>query len=210
MTGTMICEIKWMMRALTMNKALYDAFQNTIADDVYVGAGHGHYVIQEINEEDYHLELRYAVQKEYGVSFRLEDFKEAARYLKGGKRAAGTDNDCTMIDGAIFQIEIKKVQSMAHHPVEKQFAGGKRWLNHVFSLVVAKNHDVLPTVDLPIYHLVIQIGNGQPNLARSMRVKNDGSHFRIVIRSENEHVNLSRVMRVLLAKEKCNDTLKIE
>ncbi|MFC6259745.1 hypothetical protein [Levilactobacillus fujinensis] len=193
-----------------MNEALYDAFQKTIADDVYVGEAQGHYVIQRINEEDYQLELKYKVQKEYGVSFRLEDFKEVARYLKGGKRAAGTDNDCTMIDGAIFQIEIKRAKSMTHHPVEKQFAGGKQWLNHIFSLVAARDNDVLADVSLPIYHLVIQLGNRRPDLTRNMRVKNDGRHFRTVIRSEDKYVDLSRVMRVLLAKEKCNDVLKIE
>lgn len=79
-------------------------------------------------DEDYTIQFSYRPNDEIAVLFRLEDYKEQ---VLGNKRNGASDNDLTVLDDDIYQIEIKETKGIDHSKVLKQFNSGWKWVNHI-------------------------------------------------------------------------------
>jgi len=141
-----------------MKADFFERFHKTITEDSYEYQSRKKRLVQLIHEDDYEISLSYVVSGDYAVSFRIEDIKAAAHYLKGHDRAAGKDNDCTIIDDCIYQFEVKHVKHIGNANPKPQFLGGLQWLRHLMWLVAASDNDMLKVISkLPIYNIVIFI-----------------------------------------------------
>ena len=141
-----------------MKAKFFKRFHKVIKANFYRYQHQDGHLVQPIHEDDYEITLNCAVDGEYAVSFRIEDIKAAAHYLKGHDRAAGKDNDCTIIDDCIYQFEVKHVKHIGNANPKPQFLGGLQWLRHLMWLVAASDNDMLKVISkLPIYNIVIFI-----------------------------------------------------
>lgn len=196
-----------------MNEAYFRAFQRTINGTVYRYASQGEFLCQKIEESDYQFDLVFKVHAERAVIFRLENIKELAKYLLGGKRSAGKDNDCTIIDDAVYLIEVKYTKKTRNSQIKPQIAGGKRWLNHLLSLVVKDDDALKKAAEMPIYHLVIvmrRTGLSRSAHAQSARfgTVSQASHYRIEIPKGTRHVDLTKSLS-FMRQHQANDEFKL-
>lgn len=91
----------------------------------------------KLNEENYDVSLNFNANKDMLV-FRIEDLKEK---ILGNKRKGGKDNDLTIIDGNVYQIEVKySNKALKRQKHNKQFKGGESWIKSVLHLIDSKNH----------------------------------------------------------------------
>lgn len=182
------------MRGRPMNDQYYQAFTRAILSQLFVSGSRAQRVIQEINEENYQFKLEFRVKSAHAVAFRLEDVKAQAKYLNGGKRAAGKDNDCTIIDNGIFQIEVKETKRMGNTKASKQLIGGERWLKHLLYLVASEDETLKTQDPQQIYNLIIQrVGRGTLSRTQSRQVIRDGDNYRIRIGKNERRIDLTRV-----------------
>ena len=196
-----------------MNDAYYEAFQRTVNPEVYHGAQRGELLRQEIVEPEYRFNFTFRVQGDHAVIFRLDYVKELATYLLGGKRAAGKDNDCTIIDTAVYLIEIKYTKRTRNSQISKQVAGGKKWLRHLLSLVVIDDAELRKAAEMPIYNVaVVMRRTGLSRSADARRthfgIDDSGTHYRIEIPKGTHDVVLTKIMHHLQQNQP-NDQLKI-
>ncbi|MFD1454926.1 hypothetical protein ACFQ44_04395 [Levilactobacillus lanxiensis] len=187
-----------------MNDAYAKAFKQAIDPDVFRSETRGKKVKQRIDEENYAFDLVFHVKSDHAVSFRIEDFKNQAGYLRSGKRGAGKDNDCTIIDDAIFQIEVKRAKKMGHTHAHEQLEAGKRWLHHVLWLVVGDDEELINAAKMPLFNVIIQLNN-RHSLSRSYPVKKDGEVYRIIVWEGQKIIDLSRAKSVLMQKRLGDD-----
>ncbi|NLR09555.1 MULTISPECIES: hypothetical protein [Lactobacillaceae] len=185
-----------------MNDAYFSAFNQFIVDEVYVAGDHGQMVTQLIQEEKYAFDLLFKVSGSHGVVFRIEDFKAKAGYLVGTKRGHGMDNDCTIIDQAIFQIEVKDTKGMGNTHTARQFTGGMKWLRHILDMVVSDQDDLRQVAQMPVYNLVIR-RTGRASLDRSRKypVRLRGRNFLVMVSKNDQRIDLTKVKAHLLSSE---------
>lgn len=87
-------------------------------------------------DEDYSIRFSYRPNDEIAVLFRLEDYKEE---ILGAKRNGASDNDLTILDDDIYQIEIKGTKGIDHSKVLKQFNNGWEWVRHILWAADSEN-----------------------------------------------------------------------
>lgn len=123
-----------------MNAAFFKDFQTNIKSEFveYANYKKVSIIAEEYNKHNignnYHVTLTCQTTNDCAVMFRIEDFKEQTNYLKNGKRGPIKDNDVSLIDDNIYQIEIKRSNNLGGHKVTPQFEGGKIWLQHILRL----------------------------------------------------------------------------
>lgn len=179
-------------------------FQEIFNPEVYLQTTAPQKLVLPIIEEAYRLDLSWTPHDPATVAFRLETIKEQARYLKNGKRSGGKDCDGTILDEAIYQIEVKKSNTDRNFSATKQFAGGERWLRHLLALVVARDAQLKVQVEVPVYNLLIRIA--RPSLSRSRGtrgwtgkrqtaqpiLKNMDTYFRLVVPQRTQALDITR------------------
>lgn len=99
-----------------------------------------------IKESNYELRLKFSSRSGGTIVFRPENLKATAGYLQGGMRGAGKDNDLTIFDDNIFELEVKRSVEEGKHQVARQFIGGMFWTNHLLSLIKTKLEDWNPKI----------------------------------------------------------------
>ncbi|AYM02189.1 hypothetical protein D8911_03975 [Levilactobacillus brevis] len=185
-----------------MNDAYFAAFEKYITADVYVAGDLGQRVTQHIQEEKYAFDLLFKVRGAHGVAFRIEDFKEKANYLIGGKRGHGMDNDCTIIDQAIFQIEVKETKTMGNMHAGRQFNGGLKWLRHILEVVVTDQVNLQQTAKMEVYNVVIR-RDSRTSLSRvgGYAGRQQGANYMLHVNKSVKQVDLTKAMLHLLQHE---------
>ncbi|VDG32762.1 putative protein [Lactobacillus brevis] [Lactiplantibacillus mudanjiangensis] len=170
-----------------MKDDYFNRFNQVISDEVYQQQSKDKRLIQSIHEEDYEFDLSFIVDSDHAVAFRLEDFKKAAHYLNGHDRAAGKDNDCTVIDDNIYQFEVKYVKHIGNATPKPQFIGGLQWLRHLLWLVAASDDKLLDRISqLAVYNIVIFIprrNRGMSRHVKGARFEEKGDHFLLTLDS---------------------------
>jgi hypothetical protein len=188
------------MGILPVNESYAKAFERAIDPDVFRLETRRKRMKQPIDEENYAFDLVFYVKSDHAVSFRIEDFKNQAGYLRLGKRGAGKDNDCTIIDDAIFQIEVKRAKKMGHTHAHQQLEAGERWLHHVLWLVVGDDEELINAAKMPLFNVVIQLNDSRHSLSRSYPVKKDGEVYRIVVGKGQKIIDFSHAKSELMQK----------
>lgn len=192
-----------------MNKDCLEAFQNTFDNDLFTYASNDNflsYLISEDGKNGYKLTIKFRVKDDYAISFRIENIKSKANYLKGGERSAGKDNDYTIIDDAIYQFEIKKTKRLKNSHPEKQLQGGEKWLRHLLTLVASQNPNLTDNLELPVYNIVIQ---SRTSLSHSNSIKYDGTKYILIINSAEKSIDLTKIKRRLINNPKSSHNLKL-
>lgn len=88
-----------------------------------------------LKEIDYTFNLIIPPLDRNTVSLRIEDVKEQAKYLNGGKRAPGKDYDLAIIaSDCVYQIEMKRGENLGKHQPDVQLKHGERWLKHLLEM----------------------------------------------------------------------------
>lgn len=184
-----------------MNDDYVKAFKRTIQPTLFQIAGRGKILVQPIVEDAYDFELVFRVSSEQAIAFRLEDFKGQTAYLKDAKRGAGKDNDGTIIDEAIFQIEVKRAKRLGKTHAHQQLDSGERWLRHILWLVVGNDELLKSQAEMPVYKLIIQMGK-RSSLSRSHAypVIESGDGYRIVVEKNAKRVDLTRTKSELIQR----------
>ncbi|MFD1550049.1 hypothetical protein [Levilactobacillus fuyuanensis] len=184
-----------------MNETYRQAFKDTVARTLFREGKRGKSLIQDIHEEEYAFSLVFRVKDNFGVVFRLEDIKEQAKYLNGGSRARGKDNDCTIIDDAIFQIEVKNNKKIGHTHANQQFRGGELWLRHLLRLVANGDPDIITQTERPIYRLVLKRSR-RSSLSRTHAypILNHETNYQIIIGTNERRIDLTRTKNELMQK----------
>lgn len=106
-----------------------------------------------LKENDYAFKLKIPALDNNTITLRLEDMKEQANYLTGGKRAAGKDYDLAIISSdCVYQIEMKRGKKLGNQHPNVQLNHGEKWLKHLLEMSSdVASHQITHKVDIYLY-----------------------------------------------------------
>lgn len=81
----------------------------------------------DVKEKDYNIRFTYNPMDDYALGFRIENFKQ---FYLGSKNNGPKDNDLTVIDDNIYQIELKDIKNNKGQNVPQQLSSGFNWVKH--------------------------------------------------------------------------------
>lgn len=134
-----------------MDQIFFDTFKRKVNKGLYQVINQPTDIL--LKEENYEFHVTIPPLDGHTVTLRLEDMKEQANYLNGGKRAAGKDYDLAIIsDDCVYQIEVKKGDQLGGHSPNKQLTHGAKWLKHLLEMSNEKEHrNIKNKIDIFLY-----------------------------------------------------------
>lgn len=112
------------------------------------------------------------------------------------------DNDCTIIDQAIFQIEVKETKTMGNMHAGRQFNGGLKWLRHILEVVVTDQVNLQQAAKMEVYNIVIR-RDSRTSLSRvgGYAGRQQGANYMLHVNKSVKQVDLTKTMMHLLQHE---------
>lgn len=143
-------------------------------DPYWYKLGGGNKVVSMcIEEENYKLNFSYKPHDDYCMAFRIEDFKE---FYFGSKNKGPKDNDLTIIDDNIYQIEVKEIKNGKGQSISKQLESGSHWVKQVI-LWTAGLEDFFSRETVKEIRICIRLMQKRPSLARGKESKRKNVFF---------------------------------
>lgn len=158
-----------------------------------------------VEDEDYEIRFTYNPMDDYAMGFRLENFKQ---YFLGSKNNGPKDNDLTIIDDNIYQIELKDIKNNKGQNVPQQLFCGFKWVkNNILWVADPEEYCGLKRV----YNICIdlkkipkQTNTARPTLSRKdiikVQKKHEGEYTTVVWWTKENFSKLSLPLNDVISK----------
>ena len=137
--------------------------------------------IIESKDEKYTIQFNYKPASERSICFRIENYKKE---FLGNERKGAPDNDVTVLDDDIYQIEIKDTKRIDHQKVLSQFQNGWQWVHHLLWVADHENMcNLKRKYDILIHLKIIDTRNRNRGMSRKPilnLIKNEDCRYTVI------------------------------